>query len=202
MIEASSDLLSFLREAIIDEDNGGWLAKPVWQDGVFYFCDGRILVTHNSESVPGDETDCWVIGNKLRVPNIKREMPFVSALDKNRCETLLDVPVVTRPSGCDNRWLSKGDCDECDGLGVAICDMGHEHDCPDCGGCGTVDVLMDEAMERVEVANGAEFARRYLWVLSRLDGIKVGNPTANNPMFFTHANGEGCLMPLKSEPSI
>lgn len=199
MIETCDSLFDFLRTAIIDEDNGGWLAKPVWQDGVFYFCDGRILVTHNSESVPGDETDCWVIGNKFRIPNIKREMPFVAALDTARECAEHELPIVTKPRGCDDCWLCKGDCRECDGTGQVECDMGHDHECPDCAGLGIVDEIVEESLERIELSNGVGFARRYLWVLSKLEGIKIGNPVDNSPLFFTHASGEGCLMPLKSK---
>jgi hypothetical protein len=43
------------------------------------------------------------------------------------------------------------DCETCDGRGDQECDLGHDHECPDCEGSGKIQQSKDEALH--EYAN-------------------------------------------------
>jgi hypothetical protein len=40
---------------------------------------------------------------------------------------------------CDGRgWKNRIECERCDGVGEIECDLGHDHECPDCNGDGFI----------------------------------------------------------------
>lgn len=90
------------------------------------------------------------------------------------------------------------ECIHCGGSGEQTCDMGHEHECPECGGDGHY-----EEWPKQEIA-GRIFSERFLSKMAALPGIKFyptaaewldGNPA--KPALFTFDNGQGLLMPIR-----
>lgn len=92
------------------------------------------------------------------------------------------------------------ECERCGGTGEQTCDMGHNHECPNCDGDGHY-----EEWPKHEIAKFI-FSEQFLSKMALLSGIKF-YPTAANwdkdkiakPALFTFGNGQGLLMPIRKE---
>lgn len=154
---------------------------PFAFNGWKYAIDGRICVR-----ILTDEPDD---------SNKPYERPDASALFKDFNVDGLEPFEIPKLDGVEIT-----ECEDCDGDGSAICDMGHEHECPECGGDGHY-----EEWPKKEIA-GRIFSERFLSKMAALPGIKFyptaaewldGNPA--KPAFFTFDNGQGLLMPIRKE---
>lgn len=88
-------------------------------------------------------------------------------------------------------------CEGCGGAGEQTCDMGHDHECPDCDGDGHY-----EEWPKKEIG-GHLFSERHLSKIVNLPGLQFFAQSANmealKPAFFTFDNGQGLLMPIRKE---
>lgn len=90
------------------------------------------------------------------------------------------------------------ECRHCEGSGEQTCDMGHDHECPDCDGDGHY-----EEWPKQEIG-GNDFSERYLSKIVNLPGLQFFAQSANmealKPAFFTFGEGgQGLLMPMRKE---
>ncbi len=155
------------------------ICTPFAFNGWKYATDGRIAVR-----VPTDEPDD---------SNKPYKRPDASALFKDFNVTGLEAFEIPSLQG-----VEKIRCYSCDGSGEQTCDMGHDHECPECDGDGHY-----EKWPTKEVG-GIQFSERFLSKMAALPGLKFYPTVATwtkdvpaHPAYFTFDNGQGLVMPMR-----
>lgn len=174
--------------------------KPYHDGTGLYISDGRILLSFGDVRPP-EGVPCvfkidgeWVIGEKHRKPP-DGSAEFIAGVG----DGTLDVPTVGGPpKGANLLWEKMEECGPCGGDGYQECDMGHDHDCDDCDGKGEFLQDCDEAKEDVEIL-GHCFARRYVWAIGQLPGVKMCPEVRNEMLCFTFEGGKGVLMAVMKD---
>ena len=175
------------------------LAKPFTRDGFTYATDGRMAVRVEArENEPGDEKAldaAKLFEPELAKPHTEHAWPVVPE------------PVTKICGKCDGRGkFSK--CADCDGDGVQVCDLDHEHECERCGGSGQLPgndsacitcngTGHEDEVQTVRVAHTA-FSDKYLRLALTLPDAKLhlaDDPMA--PALITFAGGVALLMPVR-----
>ncbi len=190
------------------------LTQP-WSSGEYtYASNGHIMVrVPRREDVPDRS-------NAPQVQHIWDGIP----VGREKAKTLPKVPDFGEKA-CENCEGSGRIviCSECNGEGVQECDMGHEHDCEECGGDGELrfrdgkdspssahscedcegrGTVLDTVSGRetpVLIGEDACVALGYLVQISKLPGV-VWAPSGVNsdaPIPFWFEGGEGLLMGMR-----
>jgi hypothetical protein len=123
----------------------GKLASPWHCDGWVYATNGRVLVRVRAVGV-------W--GNATGVPSAAQL--FDGSHGTAGAE--YDVPEVQAETAC---------CKRCCGGGWVECNLGHDHECPDCDGSG------EKGSWPLVMVGPRCFYGRNLWLIRHLPGVKL-----------------------------
>lgn len=187
------------------EELRNWLAialgdniLPFWRDGVLTITDGRMLVTLNCDE-PGELFDCSRFrGGKWVCPELSHRRPpdTTRVLSLIGDECVGKIPIQDGPPpGANERWQVTATCDLCGGDGRAECDMGHWHDCDQCDGTGKEVETHPNARMPIRIGD-ANYQKRYVWVLSKLPGVKLCMSNDPHMLAARHQFGVAAIMSL------
>ena len=199
MIETETTLVEKMAQLLCDPESTRF-SKPYHDGTGLYVTDGRLLLSFG-DIEPPEGMPCNVkVDGKWQIEEPHRKPPERSEELLLRVVTgILSVPAVDGPpEGCNHLWETMQECGPCGGLGYQECDLGHEHDCVDCRGTGQFLQSCDEAGEGVEIL-GEEFARRYVWVIGKLPGMKLCPQLYEHMLGFTFDGGKGGLMAIMKD---
>jgi len=200
MVEvAQKTVLHRMAELICDPESLRF-SKPFHDGTGLFISDGAIVLSFGDIEPPEDlpctrkRDGAWEIAEGHRRPP-DRASEVVSQVVTG----VLSFPVVEGPpNGLNLLWQKMEECPLCDGDGFCVCDMGHQHDCDDCGGAGEYLQEVDEADDVIEFVGGT-FARRLLWIAAQLPNVKACPYMFGNMLGFTFDGGIGGLMQMKVE---
>lgn len=203
MVETEITLVEKMAQLLCDPESPRF-SKPYHDGTGLFISDGRMLLAFG-DIQPPEGVPCWVkvdgkyqIEDKFRIPP-EKSAEIVGKYVGKFVTGVLPVPSVDGPPKCCNAlWAKIEECEPCDGLGYRECDMGHDHDCEDCGGKGEFLQVCDEARDEVDILEST-FARRYVWVMSQLPGVKLCPYVKDEMLGFTFDGGKGVLMAIMKD---
>lgn len=195
-----------LRSFCATHDVRFYLQEPLSIGEWIYATDGYVLVRVPNDGRPqSTEHPAHIDFSKPLLTPCEHYAPLV----------LPPAPELPPCEACDGTG-EVGTCVECDGDGYRECDMGHEHDCPDCKGTGEIkgadeicgvcygskvrrSLLTSEDYDRVATRIGAaQFNFFLLDRIARLPGLEMGVPSAPHERCpFRFDGGIGAIMPLR-----
>jgi hypothetical protein len=194
---AQKTVLHRMSELLCDPESLRF-SKPFHDGTGLFVSNGAVLLCFGDIDVPDDlpitrkRDGVWDVTEGGRKPP-DRAIEVLAGVSIG----VLPLPVVDGPSDeLDSLWQQMQECPACEGLGFGTCDMGHEHDCDDCKGAGEYLQEVNEATEPVEFL-GATFARRLLWVVSQLPGVRACPEMIGHMLGFTFDGGRGALCELQ-----
>jgi len=196
-IAAGQSVFHEMASLICDPESSRF-GKP-FHDGISLYISNHALLLDFGNINPPDDVEInrksdgkWTVADSDRKPPEKAHVLLESVTCGTREFPLVKGP----PVGSDRLWQELQDCEICGGIGSRECDMGHDHDCDDCNGRGSYMQDVDEAKEPVEFM-GKHFARRLIWIVSRLPNVKACDEMRGEMLGFTFDGGRGGLMAIK-----
>jgi hypothetical protein len=112
-------------------NNRPYYKQPFKQDGMYYATDGHVLIFMPSEICQLDYRDQDKPACKGVIPIEGESVPINISL--------LEAEINAKTPLVDEFLIKERECSNCYGEGEVECDMGHDHDCPDCDGSGIIE---------------------------------------------------------------
>lgn len=172
--------------ACVAEESGRYAIDRPFIVGEFVYATNGAILVRGPKSLVTGELPPFPEG--FRVPHV--EDPGLGWY----AEFLPDpLPIASLPDP-----LPDCECKPCNGTGLAECDMGHEHDCPECGGVGSYKI------NRAVEFDGATLNEKYLRPLLASNArVHARADGGRGPVrFFIDGGIEGLLMPCKVVPEV
>ena len=175
-------------------------SRPYHDGESLYVTDGRMILAFGDIEPPDGLAIHRKIDGEWKLDDGHRKPPERSGeLLQGVVTGILSVPTVDGPPEDVNAiWERMSECIVCHGEKYLECDMGHQHDCSECEGDGEYLQYCDEAGEAVEILSN-DFARRYVWIMGQLPGVRICPHMFEHMLGFTFDGGRGGLMALKKE---
>ena len=170
--------------------------KPFVKNGFKYATDARIIIR-----VPTDEPDTGIGEKKFPDPNTVYGPRESIVCDQDWPDSFPDCPTCGQ-LGYEIRF----ECPICDGSGYHECDLGHDHECEECGGNGSTQRRLRPTDKEVKSTHDGKdcaikigkelFAREIIAKVSALPNpIKWASCGKGEPMKVTAGDAVLLVMP-------